>query len=68
MSVYFDEACNLSYMAGDISWEMNHAHGDDNVKQRMYARLREWEKHLSDVFNPEQMPAPYILVLRFVHL
>ncbi|KAJ5595139.1 pathway-specific regulatory protein [Penicillium hispanicum] len=64
MSLYFDEACRLSYIARDTSWEILRAHEDDNFKQKQYRRLCEWERNLPAIFEPEKMPTPYILVLR----
>lgn len=66
MSRYFDEACKLSYIARDISWNMSCTHEDAKLKQEMYGRLRDWERELPRIFNPNEKPAPYIIILRLV--
>jgi hypothetical protein len=64
MSSYFDEACKLSYIARDTSWAVLDTYKDYQLKNKLLGRLREWEKSLPQEFEPEEMPAPYILVLR----
>lgn len=70
MNQYFDEACNLSYIARDISQSAKIAEETDldlnQVKQDVYNQLRQWEINLPEIFNPERHPAPHILLLRFV--
>lgn len=70
MNQYFDEACNLSYIARDISQSAKIAEETDldlnQVKQDVYNQLRQWEIDLPEIFNPERHPAPHILLLRFV--
>lgn len=70
MNQYFDEACTLSYIARDISRSAQIAVQKEldlnKVKQDVYNRLRQWEKDLPEIFNPEGRPAPHILLLRFV--
>jgi len=64
MSLYFDEACKLSYIARDTSWAVLDTYKDSQLKKKLHGRLREWEKNLPGEFQPDRMPAPYILVLR----
>jgi hypothetical protein len=66
MSLYFDEACNLSYIARDTAWEMPRALEDVKLKQQVYSRLQEWGRKLPRVFDTRENPAPYILILMFV--
>lgn len=66
MSLYFDEACNLSYIARDTAWEMPRALKDVKLKQEVYGRLQEWGRKLPQAFDPRENPAPYILILLFV--
>ncbi|KAJ5601305.1 hypothetical protein N7510_010839 [Penicillium lagena] len=63
MSLYFDEACKLSYIARDTAWEMPHALKDVKLKQEVYGRLQDWRRELPLIFNPRDNPAPYILIL-----
>ncbi|KAJ5176127.1 pathway-specific regulatory protein [Penicillium canariense] len=64
MSVYFDEACKLSFIARDASWTISRTDRDGNRKEELYGRLREWEKALPQIFELSQKPAPYVLILR----
>lgn len=70
MNQYFDEACTLSYIARDISRSAQIAEQKEldlnKVKQDVYNRLRQWERDLPEIFNPERRPVPHILLLRFV--
>lgn len=66
MSVYFDEACRLSHIARDLSWDVGGNHEDEKLKQKLYTRLCQWEKESPSFFDPAGEPAPYVLLLRFV--
>lgn len=66
MSMYFDEACKLSYIARDTAWEMPRALKDVKLKHEVYGRLQEWRRKLPRIFEPRENPAPYILILWFV--
>lgn len=66
MSLYFDEACKLSYIARDVSWDVSHPHKDVKPKQEMFTRLLQWEKELPRFFDSVKEAAPYISMLRFV--
>jgi hypothetical protein len=70
MGQYFDESCNLSCIARDISRSGQVAKQKDidpnKVKQDVYNRLRQWETNLPEIFIPKKRPAPHILLLRFV--
>ncbi|KAF7590839.1 hypothetical protein BBP40_002308 [Aspergillus hancockii] len=69
LSQYFDESCQLSFIARDIS---RHLYQDDKInsavqyqrKQELYNRLRRWESDLLPSFRPERRPPPHILLLR----
>ncbi|KAJ5935953.1 pathway-specific regulatory protein [Penicillium verhagenii] len=64
LSLYFNEACKLSYIARDVSWDMSRTHNNLKFKQEMYDRLRKWEKECPHFFESTSKPAPYIIVLR----
>lgn len=70
MNQYFDEACNLSYIARDISRSVQIAEEKktslNEVKQNVYDRLCQWDADLPEIFDPKGQPAPHILLLRFV--
>jgi hypothetical protein len=70
MALYFDEACNLSYIARDISKSLLTAQQEgvdmNKAKQDMYDRLRQWETNLPAGFRLSERPAPHILLLMFV--
>ncbi|KAJ5808041.1 hypothetical protein N7474_009310 [Penicillium riverlandense] len=63
MSLYFDEACKLSYIARDTALEMPRALMDVKLKQEVYSRLQEWGRKLPRIFDPKEVQAPYILIL-----
>lgn len=65
MSLYFDEACKLSFIARDASWEISRAHRD-GTKQELYGRLCKWERELPRVFDLKETPAAYIIILKYV--
>ncbi|CAG7926144.1 unnamed protein product [Penicillium olsonii] len=68
MNQYFDEACNLSYIARDISRSVQIAEEKkislNEVKQNVYDRLCQWDADLPEIFDPKGQPAPHILLLR----
>ncbi|KAJ5128832.1 hypothetical protein N7526_006998 [Penicillium atrosanguineum] len=64
MSWYFDEACKLSYIARDTSWNIARTDEDGNIKKELYKRLSTWERELPDTFEMIEKPAPYIVILR----
>ncbi|KAJ5143224.1 pathway-specific regulatory protein [Penicillium bovifimosum] len=67
MALYFDEACNLAYIARDISKSLSTAQQEgidtQKAKQDMYDRLRQWEMNLPISFRLCERPAPHILLL-----
>lgn len=63
MSLYFDEACKLSYIARDVSAEFSGAKDDPVPKEKMLARLFQWEKERPQFPDPTGVPAPHILLL-----
>lgn len=65
LSQYFDEACRLSFIARDASWNILRT-DDGSIKRELYRRLCEWEKELPSTLKLKEDPAPYILILRFV--
>ena len=70
MGLYFDKACDLSYIARDISRSMPIARqgtSDANMsKQENYNRLCQWKSTLPEAFKASEKPAPHILLLGFV--
>lgn len=71
LSQYFDEACNLSEMAKDISRRL--FSGDTGgvarkrqVREGLYERLKRWYAALPEILGPGRKPPPYIILLRFV--
>ena len=69
-SLYFDEACNLSPIARDISRSM--FGGDRGVfeplhrqsREVLYERLQRWHTLWPDVFELRYRPPPYIILLK----
>jgi hypothetical protein len=70
MSLYFEKACDLSYIARDISRNVAIAQqgtSEANMsKQENYNRLCQWESTLPEAFKLSEKPAPHILLLGFV--
>ncbi|KAJ0419519.1 hypothetical protein BJY00DRAFT_153808 [Aspergillus carlsbadensis] len=68
LSQCFDEACNLSYIARDISRVLGAgAKRDENIpdrKEEFYNQLRQWKASLPPGFDPARKPAPHIIVLQ----
>ncbi|EYE94972.1 putative C6 transcription factor [Aspergillus ruber CBS 135680] len=71
LSQYFDETCNLSEIALDISKELfsedrsvTSASQRRQAKENLYERLRRWHGALPRIFGPETKPPPYIILLR----
>ncbi|PYH95651.1 pathway-specific regulatory protein [Aspergillus ellipticus CBS 707.79] len=68
MGVYFDEACKLSFIARDVSWNLSRTESTSvdpsQRNQELYNRLSEWEKGLPETFAPEEQIAPHIVLLR----
>ncbi|KAJ5175603.1 uncharacterized protein N7482_001480 [Penicillium canariense] len=69
LSVYFDEACNLSTIARDISRSMfadergGFAPLQRQSRDTLYERLRRWDDLLPDIFRGERV-APHIILLK----
>ena len=68
MSQYFEEACQLSFIARDISRELPKVQdagtNASDIKQGLYDRLFQWERKLPRTFDSAERPAPHILLLR----
>ncbi|KAL2832733.1 pathway-specific regulatory protein [Aspergillus pseudoustus] len=68
LSQCFDEACELSYIARDISRALGSGERDQATlsqrKQEFYTNLREWNAKLPVYFSPERKPAPHIIILQ----
>ncbi|KAJ5929790.1 hypothetical protein N7454_006740 [Penicillium verhagenii] len=65
---FFDEACNLSTIARDISQTMFAGHTRDKALQRqsrelLHERLLRWQALLPDAFSTSD-PPPHIILLR----
>ncbi|RAH78941.1 hypothetical protein BO86DRAFT_402285 [Aspergillus japonicus CBS 114.51] len=67
LSQYFDDACQLSDIARDISRSLskegNSAPGYNQRKRELYLRLRKWQRGLPPCFDPAEKPAPHIILL-----
>lgn len=72
LSESFDEACNLSTIARDISRSMfaessSSAWGmPRQSRDELYERIRRWHDILPEAFDPRYKPPPHILLLRYV--
>ncbi|KAJ6104115.1 hypothetical protein N7523_010435 [Penicillium sp. IBT 18751x] len=74
LSLYFEEACNLSIIARDISRSMfanEQRHLDEGEhrqsRQVLYERLNQWYELLPDAFEDRFKPPPHILLLKMRH-
>ncbi|KAJ5559293.1 hypothetical protein N7535_009521 [Penicillium sp. DV-2018c] len=71
-SQYFDEACNLSTIARDISRSMFASHRGSNAlspakrqsREELYDRIRRWHDLLPEDFGVRYRPAPHIILLK----
>ncbi|KAJ5748912.1 pathway-specific regulatory protein [Penicillium nucicola] len=67
MSIYFDRACDLSYIARDMSriipTEQRKTSEANMSKQENYNRLCEWQSSLPEIFSSSGNPVPHILLL-----
>jgi hypothetical protein len=71
-SQYFDEACNLSTIARDISRSMFADHRTDTAlgpiprqsREDLYDRIRRWNDLLPEDFDMRYRPAPHIILLK----
>ncbi|KAJ5389146.1 uncharacterized protein N7496_000214 [Penicillium cataractarum] len=69
LSVYFDEACNLSTISRDISRSM--FAGENTVleplqrqsRDALYERLKRWDELLPEIFDWEKV-APHVILLK----
>lgn len=72
LSVYFDEACNLSTIARDISRSMFADHRVSTAlgpthrqsREALYDRLHHWHDLLPEDLDVRYRPAPHILLLK----
>jgi hypothetical protein len=68
LSQCFDEACELSIIARDISRVLGAgAKREGNIperKEEFYNQLRQWKANLPVTFDPDRKPAPHIIVLQ----
>ncbi|KAJ5121073.1 uncharacterized protein N7515_009034 [Penicillium bovifimosum] len=71
-SQFFDEACNLSTIARDISRSMFASHRGSNAlspiqrqsREDLYDRIRRWHDLLPEDFDVRYRPAPHIILLK----
>ena len=71
-SQYFDEACNLSMIARDISRNMFADHRSKTglgpihrqSREDLYDRIRRWHDLLPEDFDVRYRPAPHIILLK----
>lgn len=75
LSQYFDESCNLCFIARDISRDLfveteSSASPTSQLKHRdeLYKELRSWEQRLPSIFDIALKPAPHIILLRWVDI
>ena len=75
LSQYFDESCNLSEIAKEISRTLFSDDQDTNSaprasrrqkKEELYEKLRLWHGRLPDIFDPGRRPPPHIILLRYL--
>ncbi|KAL3465745.1 pathway-specific regulatory protein [Aspergillus heterothallicus] len=68
LSQCFDEACELSNIARDISQVLGSGERDQvhlsQCKEDFYKQLRKWDAELPVSFRPERKPAAHIIVLQ----
>ena len=70
---FFDEACNLSTIARDISRSMFADHRVSTAlgsihrqsREALYDRLRSWHELLPEDFDMRYKPAPHIILLKY---
>lgn len=71
-SRYFDEVCNLSTIARDISRSMFADHRSNTTlrpihrqsREDLYDRIRRWHELLPADFDERYKPAPHIILLK----
>jgi hypothetical protein len=70
---YFEEACNLSEIASEISRTLfvTDKFLDDREQLShtvdvLYRKLKLWHENLPEAFDPSHKPAPHILLLQYV--
>lgn len=72
LSQSFDQACQLSYIARDMSRTLSPisdpAGNTPEQKLHFYNKLRQWEASLPLAFQASEKPAPHIILLRYVSL
>lgn len=74
LSVYFDEACNLSTIARDISRSMFAAERDSGFtefdlvprqsREELFERLKRWHDLLPEAFADRAKPPPHLVLLK----
>jgi hypothetical protein len=76
LSHYFDEACNLSTIARDISRSMFADYRTKNTvgsiqlqsREELYDRICRWHDLLPVDFDEKSRPAPHIILLKYVNI
>jgi hypothetical protein len=71
---YFDEVCNLSTIARDISRSMFADHRVGTAlgsihrqsREELYDRLQGWDELLPEDFDMRSRPAPHIILLKYL--
>lgn len=72
LSLYFDEACNLSIISRDISHRMfangrlgiDRFEGHRQSREELYERLNRWHELLPKAFDDKSKPPPHVILLK----
>lgn len=73
LSQFFDESCNLSAIARDISWSMFADNSASNIfggvkrasREQLYERIRRWYDLLPEIFDVRYKLPPHIIMLLY---
>lgn len=74
LSQFFDECCNLSTIARDISWSMFADNGASNMfggvkrasREQLYERIRRWHDLLPETLDERHKLPPHIILMLYV--
>jgi len=74
LSQFFDESCNLSIIARDISWSMFADNRASDMfggvkrasREQLYKRIRRWHDLLPEAFDVRHKLPPHIILMLYV--